>query len=95
MLFQAHNKRRELEETWQNEEDTVVVQKHPGTEKLLPLCEAKSHKAVHAPFTIAITQQSGLSCFVNTTVKQKVLRHRSAFRLCDAGVAEAIGKVSE
>lgn len=72
MLFQAHNKRRELEETWQNEEDTVVVQKHPGTEKLLPLCEAKSHKAVHAPFTIAITQQSGLSCFVNTTVKQKV-----------------------
>lgn len=43
MLFQAHNKtKRELEETWQNEEDTVVEQKHLGTEKLLPSCEASS-----------------------------------------------------
>lgn len=39
---------------------TVVEQKHSGTEKLLPLGEAKSHKAVHASFTIAITQQCSL-----------------------------------
>lgn len=64
MLFQAHNKaKRELEETWQNEEDTVVEQKHSGIEKLLPLCEANLHKAAHAPFTIAITQPGVLSCF--------------------------------
>lgn len=33
---------------------TAFEQKHAGTEKLLPSCEAKAHKAVHAPFTIAI-----------------------------------------
>lgn len=43
VLFQAHNKtKRELEETWQNEEDTVVEQKHLGTGKLLLSCEASS-----------------------------------------------------
>lgn len=73
MLFQAHKTKRELEETWQNEEDTVE-QKHPGTEKPLPLREAKSHKAVHAAFTIAITQRKcSFLFFVNTTVTQKLV----------------------
>lgn len=73
MLFQAHNKsKRELEETWQNEEDTVVEQKHLGREKLLPLCEANSHKAAHATFTIAIIQKVFFPVFVNSTVTQKV-----------------------
>lgn len=57
MLFQAHNKmKRELEETRQNEEDTVVEQKHSGIEKLLPLCEANLHKAARTAFTVEGTR---------------------------------------
>lgn len=66
----------------QNEEDTVIEQKHAGTEKLLPLCKAKSHKAVHAPFTIAITNKCS---FLFLSIQQSRRRYEvplSFYALC-------------
>lgn len=76
MLFQPHNKtKRELEETWQNEEDTVVEQKHSGIEKLLPLCEANSHKAAHVAFTIGGMRQHWAfygQCYLTNSTSEHV-----------------------